>query len=140
MCAMVLFGGSGSRDKDECWSRVKYVVTGSWEVTQCPLATPPPQTPPPTFSEGGLSPAMVTSENEPSMSSAPEDVKMVCKHCWRPPATNAKALGKHQDGEGHINCTKDAEHFAEMTPMKDILFAGALQTEKYTRYMRIGYK
>ena len=45
-----------------------------------------------------------------------------------------------QDGEGHINCTKDAEHFAEMTPMKDILFAGALQTEKYTRYRRIGYK
>ena len=40
----------------------------------------------------------------------------------------------------HINCVKDTLHFAEIAPLSKVLFTGELELDKYTRYMRIGYK
>lgn len=40
----------------------------------------------------------------------------------------------------HVNCSKDAELFSKMSPMKRCLFLGEIQLEKYTRFMKIGYK
>lgn len=42
--------------------------------------------------------------------------------------------------EDHINCSKSLDHFAETTPMSNVLFEGELPLEKYNRFMRIGYK
>lgn len=42
--------------------------------------------------------------------------------------------------EEHINCTVDAEDFSKMTPMTECLFLGELPLEKYTRFMKIGYR
>jgi hypothetical protein len=40
----------------------------------------------------------------------------------------------------HVNCAVDAEDFSRMTPMSECLFLGELPLEKYTRFMKIGYK
>lgn len=40
----------------------------------------------------------------------------------------------------HVNCVKDSLHFAQMAPLSKVLFTGELPLEKYTRFMRIGYK
>jgi hypothetical protein len=45
-----------------------------------------------------------------------------------------------QQGNGHINCVDSIEQFGDITPMNTVLFAGSLALEKYTRFMRIGYK
>jgi hypothetical protein len=42
--------------------------------------------------------------------------------------------------EDHINCSKSLDHFAETTPMSNVLFEGELPLEKYNRFMRIGIK
>jgi hypothetical protein len=42
------------------------------------------------------------------------------------------------DGEGHINCVNDLDEFKQMFPLKDILYEGKLNLEKYTRFMLIG--
>jgi hypothetical protein len=42
--------------------------------------------------------------------------------------------------EEHVNCVKDSLHFAEMAPLSKVLFTGELPLEKYTRYMRIGFR
>ena len=44
------------------------------------------------------------------------------------------------DIDEHVNCVKDSLHFEEMAPLSKVHFAGELPLEKYTRYMRIGYK
>ena len=44
------------------------------------------------------------------------------------------------DIEDHINCSKDLTAFEAQTPMTECLFNGELELEKYTRYMRIGYR
>ena len=40
----------------------------------------------------------------------------------------------------HVNCSESLEAFAKQTPMNQVLYQGDLELEKYTRYMRIGYK
>jgi len=40
----------------------------------------------------------------------------------------------------HVNCSDSLNTFANSTPMKDVLYQGELVLEKYSRYMRIGYK
>ena len=40
----------------------------------------------------------------------------------------------------HVNCVNDLDDFASMSPMSQLLYEGELKLEKYTRYMRIGYK
>jgi len=42
--------------------------------------------------------------------------------------------------EEHVNCSKDAEEFSLSTPMSNCLYLGELQLEKYSRFMKIGYK
>lgn len=40
----------------------------------------------------------------------------------------------------HVNCAIDAEDFSKMSFMSEVLFLGELPLEKYTRFMKIGYK
>ena len=40
----------------------------------------------------------------------------------------------------HVNCSESLDAFAKQTPMSQVLYQGELELEKYTRYMRIGYK
>ena len=40
----------------------------------------------------------------------------------------------------HVNCCNDLDHFARLTPISHLYFAGELQLSNYTRYMRIGIK
>ena len=40
----------------------------------------------------------------------------------------------------HVNCSDSLEAFAKQTPMSQVLYQGELELEKYTRYMRIGYR
>lgn len=42
--------------------------------------------------------------------------------------------------EEHVNCSKDVEEFSLSTPMSNCLYLGELQLEKYSRFMKIGYK
>ena len=42
--------------------------------------------------------------------------------------------------EEHVNCVDDNLHFEQMAPMSKVLYEGELDLEKYTRFMRIGYK
>jgi hypothetical protein len=42
--------------------------------------------------------------------------------------------------EEHVNCTTSMHDFAGMAPMTTLLYEGELNLDKYTRYMRIGYK
>ena len=42
--------------------------------------------------------------------------------------------------EEHINCATDLDNFSKMAPMEHVYFEGDLELEKYTRYMKIGYK
>lgn len=40
----------------------------------------------------------------------------------------------------HVNCCKDLEHFARLTPIQYLQFSGELELPNYTRFMRIGIK
>lgn len=40
----------------------------------------------------------------------------------------------------HINCSENLKSFSESTPMSKVLFEGELPMDKYTRFMKIGYK
>ena len=40
----------------------------------------------------------------------------------------------------HVNCVVDQDEFDKMAPMSNVLYTGELELEKYTRFMRIGYK
>ena len=42
--------------------------------------------------------------------------------------------------EDHVNCSLSLRGFELTTPMTTVLYSGELPLEKYTRYMRIGYK
>lgn len=42
--------------------------------------------------------------------------------------------------EDHVNCSLSLRGFELITPMTTVLYSGELPLEKYTRYMRIGYK
>ena len=42
--------------------------------------------------------------------------------------------------EEHINCATDLDVFSKMAPMEHVYYKGELELEKYTRYMKIGYK
>lgn len=42
--------------------------------------------------------------------------------------------------DDHINCVKGPMEFEEQSPMTKVLYQGALDLSKYTRFMRIGYK
>ena len=42
--------------------------------------------------------------------------------------------------EEHINCSIDLEDFSRQTPLTNVLYKGSLELEKYTRFMRIGFK
>ena len=42
--------------------------------------------------------------------------------------------------EEHKNCVNDLEEFDDMTPMQETYYKGKLELDKYTRYMKIGYK
>ena len=42
--------------------------------------------------------------------------------------------------EDHVNCSRSLEEFSETAPMSKVLFEGRLDLEKYSRYMKIGYK
>lgn len=44
---------------------------------------------------------------------------------------------EHQD---HSNCVVTLDEFAAATPMRTVLYSGALSLQKYTRFMRIGMK
>ena len=40
----------------------------------------------------------------------------------------------------HVNCSKTLKSYSNETPMSKVLYEGKLDLEKYTMYMRIGYK
>ena len=40
----------------------------------------------------------------------------------------------------HVNCVNDLDDFSRQSPLKSVLYSKSLELEKYTRYMRIGYK
>jgi len=40
----------------------------------------------------------------------------------------------------HINCSKNLKEFSKLTPFRRELYSGELKLEKYTRYMRIGFR
>lgn len=40
----------------------------------------------------------------------------------------------------HVNCSKNLEEFSKSTPMSKVLYEGELELEKYTRFMKIGYR
>ena len=40
----------------------------------------------------------------------------------------------------HLGCVNNISQFAELTPMRELLYAGQMKFDNYTRYMRIGYK
>lgn len=40
----------------------------------------------------------------------------------------------------HVNCVVNEDEFDKMAPMSNVLYTGELELEKYTRFMRIGYK
>lgn len=42
--------------------------------------------------------------------------------------------------EEHINISESLEEFEELTPLGKVLYSGELKLDKYTRFMRIGYK
>jgi hypothetical protein len=42
--------------------------------------------------------------------------------------------------EDHVNCSQDLAAFEAQTPMLNCLYSGELTLDKYTRYMRIGYR
>lgn len=42
--------------------------------------------------------------------------------------------------EDHVNCSRSLEEFSDTCPMTTVLFEGRLDLEKYSRYMKIGYK
>ena len=42
--------------------------------------------------------------------------------------------------EEHVNCVVDNNDFSQMAPMTQELYDGHLDLEKYTRFMRIGYR
>ena len=42
--------------------------------------------------------------------------------------------------EEHINCATDLYDFSKMASMEHVYYKGELELEKYTRYMKIGYK
>ena len=42
--------------------------------------------------------------------------------------------------EDHINCSANLEEFRAQCPMQEVMFAGKLALDKYTRYMLIGRK
>ena len=44
------------------------------------------------------------------------------------------------DCEEHIRCADDLENFKNQSHLKEILFSGSFETEKYDRYMIIGKK
>ena len=44
------------------------------------------------------------------------------------------------DVDEHVNCSIDIDDFSRQTPLKSVLYSNSLELEKYTRYMRIGYK
>jgi hypothetical protein len=44
------------------------------------------------------------------------------------------------ENEDHVNCSTNLKEFEMQTPMTTCLYSGELQLEKYTRYMRIGYR
>ena len=40
----------------------------------------------------------------------------------------------------HVNCSKDIEEFSNKSPMATVLYEGALELPKYTRFMKIGFR
>ncbi len=44
------------------------------------------------------------------------------------------------DCKEHLNCSKDLDEFKASAPMKELLFAGELNLQKYNRFMLIGRK
>jgi hypothetical protein len=40
----------------------------------------------------------------------------------------------------HVNCSKDIEEFSNKSPMQTVLYEGALELPKYTRFMKIGFR
>jgi hypothetical protein len=42
--------------------------------------------------------------------------------------------------EEHVNCSSSIEEFSKSAPMTTVLYEGKLELEKYTRFMKIGYK
>jgi hypothetical protein len=40
----------------------------------------------------------------------------------------------------HVNCSKDIEEFSNKSPMTTVLYEGALELPKYTRFMKIGFR
>jgi hypothetical protein len=44
------------------------------------------------------------------------------------------------DNDEHVNCSENLTEFEQQTPMSSCLYSGELVLDKYTRYMRIGYR
>lgn len=42
--------------------------------------------------------------------------------------------------EEHVNCSKTLKEFSKTAPMKKVLYTGEMELEKYTRFMKIGFK
>lgn len=42
--------------------------------------------------------------------------------------------------DDHVNCSSSLIDFSSSTPMNQVLYKGELKLDKYTRYMKIGYK
>jgi hypothetical protein len=72
-----------------------------------------------------------------------------CEHItnfdkWYEKIPNKKLIvlqsNNYFDIKEHVNCAIDLDDFNRMTPMEECLFLGELPLEKYTRFMKIGFK
>ena len=55
-------------------------------------------------------------------------------------ASSVYIFNDYFDIEEDVNCATDLDNFSKMAPMEHVYFEGDLELEKYTRYMKIGYK
>ena len=56
----------------------------------------------------------------------------------RPGSYVALQSNNYREIEDHTNCVDSADELADQYKVKDIIFAGDLEFEKYTRFMVIG--
>lgn len=76
-------------------------------------------------------------------------VNTSCEHldnfeCWydKIPKGTRLALQSNNgfDIEGHVNCVRDLEAFKQQAPMSQLLYAGEMSFQRFTRFMLIGYR
>tara|TARA_Y100001972_G_C7640881_1_gene321955 strand:+ start:170 stop:1363 length:1194 start_codon:yes stop_codon:yes gene_type:complete len=89
-------------------------------------------------------------ETKQKLTDSPDTIiNTSCEHIqsfdkWYNKITQGKLLilqtNNYFDLPEHVNCSKTLKSFSNDTPMSKVLYEGKLDLEKYTRFMKIGYK